>query len=148
MAERIRVRLGSKPPRYLDATDDKRQTLYVDVAENRRVKGDNGEWTDAEPRWYQAKFDGRDADLIRDPFQQGDALVLFGTKEHRTREFEGKQYKETRFYVESFGVDPRLTTFTIDRSRRATAGPSRDVDQAADQSAIADAEEDQPRVRN
>lgn len=34
MAEMIRVRLGSKPPRYLDATDGKRQTLYVDVAES------------------------------------------------------------------------------------------------------------------
>lgn len=136
MSERIRVRLGGKEPRYLPANGDKKQTLYVDVAESTRFFDEAlGSWVDGDPRWYEAKFTGHDADLIRDQFQKGDALLLFGEKERRSREYQGKIYNSTAFYVESFGIDPRLTTFTIDRSRRMSAEPVQASEQALEQEA-------------
>lgn len=140
MSEMVRVNVGGKEATYLEAANGKKQTLYVDVAENRR-RFDEGQqaWVDQDPNWYRAKFVGNDADVMRDQIQQGDALILWGEKEKRVRETaDGKTYRETRFYVESFGIDPRLTTFSIDRSRRQCR--TQEAAQTAQQGPAADAE--------
>lgn len=138
MAEMIRVNIG-KEPKYLPAADGKKQVAYVDVVENRR-KFDSGtkQWVDAEPRWYEARFDGHDADVIRDQFQTGDSLVVFGEVERHVRETaDGKTYRTTKLFVEGFGPDPRFTRFAIDRSPRQaqSAAPTQRVDQTAGQTA-------------
>ncbi|MFD5600798.1 single-stranded DNA-binding protein [Leucobacter sp. NPDC058333] len=120
MAEMVRVNIGGKEPRYLPATDNKKQVMYIDVVENRRrYDQDQQQWVDLDPVWYEASFRGNDADLIRDKFERGDSIIIFGDKEKRVREAaDGQTYPSTHFYVDSFGIDPRLSTFTLDRSRR------------------------------
>lgn len=135
MAEMIRVNIG-KEPKYLPAAGGKKQVAYVDVVENRRkFDSDTKQWVDAEPRWYEARFDGHDADVIRDQFQTGDSLVVFGEVERHVRETaDGKTYRTTKLYVEGFGPDPRFTRFAIDRSPRQaqSAAPTQRVDQSVD----------------
>lgn len=142
MVEMVRVNVGSKPAKFFPADGDRKQALFVDVAENRqRFDREQQRYVDLEPRWLEAKFEGRDADLMRDQFQQGDALILVGDVEKRVREAaDGNVYKSTRFYVRSFGIDPRLTTFTIDRSRRQNR--SQEAAQSVEQGPAADAEAD------
>ncbi len=142
MAEMVRVIVGSKPPKFFPADENRKQALFVDVAENRqRFDREQQRYVDLEPRWYEAKFEGRDAELMRDQFQQGDALILVGDTEKRVRETaDGNVYKSTRFYVQSFGIDPRLTTSTIDRSRRQHR--TQEAAQTVEQGPAADAEAD------
>ncbi|WP_053353947.1 single-stranded DNA-binding protein [Leucobacter musarum] len=145
MAETIRANIGSKAPKYLPASGDKKQALYVDVAENRsRFDREQQQWVDLPTRWYEAKFQGRDADIVRDQLEQGDALILIGTKEHHVFEkADGTKHKSTKFYVDSFGIDPHRNTFTIDRTPRP--GTVREQAQTAER--VAAGEEIKNRLR-
>lgn len=143
MAEMIRVRIGSDDPKYFpaDQAKQRKQALFVDVVENpRKFDNDTKEWVDGEPRWYHAKFQGRDADLIQEQYQKGDALVVFGEKVLRETHKNDKVYRSTDLRVNGFGPDPRDAAVTLDRSRRP--GRSQTQSQSQEQWAASEASQD------
>lgn len=111
MVEMIRVNIGDNVT-YLPAKDGKKQVAYVDLAENRRTKNDAGEWVDADPHWYEARFEGAWADRITG-YAKGDALLVVGNTEKRVREVDGKTFRSTRLYVDGFGPDPIINKISV-----------------------------------
>lgn len=139
MSELIRANLGDMAKgRYFEKTADKPQAFYVSVVSTKRVQDDvTKEWSDGEQRWYDAKFDGADADWVRNTLQNGDSLLLFGRKEAKNQEVEGVKYKSTVLYVDAVSLNPHLSRISIDRTPRQarTQNVAQETAQQAEQSA-------------
>lgn len=110
MDKPIRANLGSfEKARYFAATADKKQAFFIGVVETPRVKNpDSGQWEDGTPRWYDAKFEGADADWVRTQLRAGDSLILFGNKVNETKEINGQTYRSTNLYVKAAALNPHL----------------------------------------
>lgn len=135
MSELIRANLGDMSKgRYFEKTVDKKQSFYVSVVSTKRVFDEQEQkWTDGQQRWYDAKFDGADADWVRDTLQNGDSLLLFGTTRDKEREVDGVKYPSTALFVDAVSLNPHLSRFTIDRTPRQER--TRDATQSASRQA-------------
>lgn len=128
--------------RYLQATTDKRQAFFLSVVETKRVQNpDTGRWEDGDELWYNAKFEGADADWARDTLQNGDRLLLWGETRQRVREVDGEKYHQTDLFVNSVSFNPHLMRLSVDRTPRQ--GQNSSPEQGPSFDAAADAEADQ-----
>lgn len=139
MSELIRANLGDMTRgRYFEKTADKPQAFYVGVVSTKRVFDEQEQkWTDGDQRWYDAKFDGADADWVRDTLQNGDSLLLFGTTRDKEREVDGVKHQSTTLFVDAVSLNPHLSRITIDRTPRQghTQNVAQDAAQQAEQAA-------------
>ena len=136
MSELIRANIGGMDKaRYFERTEQKAQTLYVDVVETRRVRNEaTGAWEDGEQRWYEAKFDGADADWVRNELRNGDSVLIYGRTREKEREVDGRTYYSTKLFVDAVALNPHLSRISIDRTPRQAQ--DRDIAQAAAQQAM------------
>lgn len=137
MSELIRANLGDmNKGRYFEKAADKPQAFYVGVVSTKRVFDEQEQqWKDGDQRWYDAKFDGADADWVRNTLQNGDSLLLYGTTRDKVKEVDGVKYPSTTLFVDAVSLNPHLSRFTIDRSPRQarTQNVTQDAAQQAEQ---------------
>jgi hypothetical protein len=110
MDKPIQANLGSfEKARYFTATADKKQAFFIGVVETPSVKNPTtGQYEDGTPRWYDAKFEGADADWVRTQLRAGDTLILFGDTVKQAKEVNGQTYRSTNLYVKSASLHPHL----------------------------------------
>lgn len=146
MADMFKVRIGrtdEDKARFFPKTDDKKAAFYVDVAENKRVQNrETGEWGDAPTRWYEAQFYGRDAELLHEQYEQGDALLVFGRTQEKVTEKDGKTYQSTTLFVDRFAPDPRDAPVSIDRTARHARQQARQQAQGPTFEAVQDVDQE------
>lgn len=144
MSELIRANIGDMSKgNYLEKTADKKQTFYVSVVSTKRIFNEETQkFEDGQERWYDAKFDGADADWVRDNLQNGDSLILYGRTREKEREVDGQNFRSTALYVDAVSLNPHLSRITIDRTPRQTRTQdvAQNVAQRAEQSASLDSE--------
>lgn len=105
--------------RYFEASGEKPRAFYLSVVETRRVQNEQTQqWEDGAEIWYDAKFEGADADWARDNLRNGDRLLLWGETRDRVREVDGKEYHSTELFVRAVSYNPHLTKLSVDRSPR------------------------------
>ena len=86
--------LGADPK--LAFSQDQKAIASFSIAVGQRVKV-NGEWTDGEPMWFQAKFFGIAAEKVMDRYKKGDTVTLSGKLEethYTTKEGEKRTSKD------------------------------------------------------
>lgn len=146
MADMFKVRIGrtgEEHARFFPKTDDKKAVFFVDVAEKKRVLDpETGEWSDAPPRWYDARFEGRDAVLLHEQYEQGDALLVFGRTQEKVTEKDGKTYRSTTLFVDAFAPDPHADPVSIDRTARYARQQARQQAQGPTFEAVQDADQE------
>ena len=146
MADMFKVRIGRTDEgnaRFFPKTDDKKAAFYVNVAENKRVQDrETGEWGDAQARWYDAQFYGRDAVLLHEQFEQGDSLIVFGRTEERVTVKDGREFSSTRLYVDAFAPDPHADPVSLDRTARHARQQARQQAQGPTFEAVQDVDQE------
>lgn len=146
MADIFKVRIGRTDEdnaRFFPKTDDKKAAFYVNVAENKRVLDrETGEWSDAQTRWYDAKFEGRDAVLLQEQYEQGDSLIVYGRAVERETVKDGKTYRSTTLYADGFAPDPHADPVVIDRTARRARQQARQQAQGPTFEAVQDVDQE------
>lgn len=146
MADIFKVRIGRTDEdnaRFFPKTDDKKAAFYVNVAENKRVLDrETGEWSDAQTRWYDAKFEGRDAVLLHEQYEQGDSLIVYGRAVERETVKDGKTYRSTTLYADGFAPDPHADPVSIDRTARHARQQARQQAQVPTFEAVQDVDQE------
>lgn len=128
------VRLGSDP-RLFNSDPDKPPVAYVSLAETQRVYNrTTRQWEDGETRWFDGQFSGRDAELITQLHQKGDALYVWGDVTPTVTEKDGERYMSNRLSVSAFAPNPRITDYSISREARQDFLQTAGMDMAQDAS--------------
>ncbi|MDI6022649.1 hypothetical protein QBL02_03725 [Leucobacter sp. UT-8R-CII-1-4] len=121
MSEGIRVRIGSDI-RFLPETAEQPAAAYASVAKDNWERNADGEISRLEPTWYDAKWSGKQAEVLYAQHQKGDALVLLGnaTEQMKTGT-DGQERPVRRFFVNAFGNDAAHSNYVLQREQTQQA---------------------------
>lgn len=94
--------------------------MFARVGKPRYRREDDGTFTELEPSFHDLVAFGESAVRALSNLQKHDNFVAEGRVNRRTIEHDGVPTEIEQFIVSKIGPDAARTTFTMDRSRRAS----------------------------